>query len=160
MITRTNFSFSLCAFGCLGVGMILAPITPLLAQGPSVSTTEVQTAPVPADVFSFEIGHAAKAGAVYTISATQPATSKLIGQKIRLQIVEKTGPADTTTSYRTHWPPAITRPWRSWTPWLVDIFRRFLAAPVAGQEIGKIGDMKHGGEVRFVVDFRRHSALR
>ena len=124
---------------------------PVQAQSPTASETEVQAAPAPAEAFPFEIGRVAEATTVYTINASQPATSKLTGQKIRLKIVEKTG-ADTNTSYYT----LATGKYKTVAQLdalLVEIFRRFLASPpsVSGKELGKIGDLKHGGEVRFVA---------
>lgn len=140
---------------CLGVAAAFAVPTLSQAQGtaPVVPAgTEAPAALAPLDVFAFEIGHAARAGAVYTVEATQPATSKLTGQKVRLKIVESVG-LDRTTRYFTL-ATGKHKTVAQLNAVVTEIFRRFLATPppAANAELGKIGDLRYGGEVRFVVE--------
>ena len=129
-----------------GVAISLLGVGPLPAQQPAETATAV-----PSEAFSFEIGHATRPGVVYTISATQPAASKLTGQKIRLKLVETIG-IDRTTHYFTL-ATGKHKTVADIDTILTDIFRRFLARPgVANQELGKIGDLSQGGEVRFVAE--------
>ena len=132
----------------------LLSITPLQAQqaAPNPPTaTEAEAAPKPAESFAFEIGHAANTGAVYSVYATQPATSKLTGQRVRLKIVTTSG-FDRNTHYFTL-ATGKHKTVAQLNAFLVEVFQHFLAAtpPAPGQELGKIGDVKQGGEVRFVV---------
>ena len=151
MISRPNRSLSLPAAAFLSAGTVFAFAGPIQAQGPTTSEMTAMATPAPPEAFPFEIGHAAKAGTVYIVSATQPATSKLTGQKIRLKIFERTG-VDTATRYFMF----ATGKYKTVAQLdtiLAETFRRFLATPppAAGQELGKIGDLKHGGEVRFIA---------
>ena len=129
-----------------GVALTLAGVGPLPAQQSAESATAA-----PIEAFSFEIGHAARPGVVYTISATQPTASRLTGQKIRLKLVETTG-IDRTTHYFTL-ATGKHKTVADIDATLTDVFRRFLArTAVANQELGKIGDLSQGGEVRFVAE--------
>ncbi len=134
----------------IGVAITLASAGPLLAQQAADTETPIRT-PAPTDVFPFEIGHASRAGIVYTVSATQPPTSGLTGQKIRLKTV------GTTVSNRTtHYFTLATGKHKTDAEIdtiLTGIFRRFVTQTgVANQELGKIGDLSQGGEVRFVAE--------
>ncbi len=152
MIRRKNPLLPVRIAVCVGAAILLSPtITSWAQRGPVTSEAEIAATRKPADAFSFEIGHAAKAGAVYTINATQPATSKLTSQKIRLKIVESSG-VGITTRYFT-FATGKYKTVAQLDATLAEVFHRFLAtpAPATGQELGKIGDVKHGGEVRFIV---------
>ena len=142
------------AIMAFGAAAILLHSSPGRAQQPApVATgTEAATPPASADGFPFEIGRATRAGASYSVSATQPMTSKLTGQKIRLKIVSA-DPMGTTTRFFTlatgkHKTVAQLQ------VFLVGVFRRFLAAPppAPNQDLGKIGDLRYGGEVHFIAE--------
>ncbi len=135
----------------LGTIALIVGSASSFAQQVAPEASGAQAPTVAAETFSFEIGHATRPGTVYTVSATQPATSKLTGQKVRLKIVETTGP-DTTTRYFTL-ATGKHKTVAELDTLLVDIFLRFIAnpSPAPNQELGKIGDLKHGGEVRFVA---------
>ena len=117
--------------------------------------TAPAAAPVPEDVFGFGLGravvdHGDGTSSAYTVDATQDYRSKLTGGKVRLSVVEK-GAGGTMTHLLT----INTGKYKTVAQLiqtLVDIFRRDLAAPAANQEIGKIGDLGHGGEIRFVAE--------
>ena len=112
-------------------------------------------AAVPADSFAFELGrrpvdHGDGTSSSYTVDATQDYHSKLAGGKVRLTVVEK-GAGGTMTHLLT----INTGKYKTvaqLTQTLVDIFRKDLDAPAANQEIGKIGDLGHGGEIRFFAE--------
>ena len=113
------------------------------------------TAPAAEDVFGFELGravvdHGDGTRSLYTVDATQEYRSKLTGGKVRLTVVEK-GAGGTTTHLLT----INTGKYKTvaqLTATLADIFRRDLDTPAANQEIGKIGDLGHGGEIRFFAE--------
>ena len=147
MISRSSFHAPICAVVLLAAAG-LAPLPLLYAQQGAPPADEAQVRP---DDFAFEIGHATRSGSVYTISATQPLSSRLTGQKVRLKIVE-TALAGTTTRYFT-FATGKHKTVSQLDASLAEIFRRFLAnpPPEPNQELGKIGDVQHGGEVRFVA---------
>ena len=143
----------------LGVAAIsLSPAPSQAQQTPPLTPTET-TAPVSAEVFPYELGHATRAGSVYSISATQPLTSALKGQKLRLKIVDAV-----TTGTDTRFFTLATGKYKTVAQldvFLVDVFRRFLAtpSPAPNQDLGKIGDVRYGGEVHFHRGVTARSAL-
>ena len=131
----------------LAAGQVSAQFNP-----PAAATA---AAPVPGDVFGFELGralvdHGDGTSSSYTVDATQDYRSKLTGGKVRLTVVEK-GAGGTMTHLLT----INTGKYKTvaqLTQTLVDIFHKDLDAPAANQEIGKIGDLGHGGEIRFFAE--------
>ena len=112
-------------------------------------------APVPEDSFPFELGRAVVdrsggASSTYTVTATQDYRSKMIGGKVRLSVLEKE--AGGTTTHLLTINTGKFKTVAQLTGTLADIFRKDLDVPAANQEIGKIGDLGHGGEIRFVAE--------
>ena len=106
--------------------------------------------------YSFDLNHLSEEEAgnhtVYTLRATQPQDSKLTGQKIRLAIASTT-PQGTFTrllNLNTGKYKTVAQLCAN----LRDIFRKdqTLGANAAGQDLGKVGDLKFGGEVHFVAE--------
>lgn len=128
---------------------------PVFAQQSAQTTTAVATATVPADPFSISLGQTTQTAddtqTTYRVLATQPATSKLVGQKLRFTFDRTTpkGNATRLLTINTGQHKTVAQ----MTAFVGDIFRRFLAGPAtAGQEFGKIGDVKYGGEIHFTAD--------
>ena len=119
---------------------------PELANSPALA---------PDDNFAFELGRAVVdrgggASSTYTVAATQDYRSKTTGGKVRLTVLEK-NPGGTMTHLLT----INTGKYKTvaqLTGTLADIFRKDLDVPAANQEIGKVGDLAHGGEIRFVAE--------
>lgn len=112
-------------------------------------------APIPAS-FDFELAHIAQDAeethTVFTLYATQPRDSKSVGQKIRISIVD-TNPGGKYTRFinlNTGKHKTIAQLCAT----LRDIFRKYQTTPASatGTVVGKIGDIKYGGEVRFVAE--------
>ena len=122
---------------------------------PSTAPASPVAAPAAADVFGFELGRAVvehddATRSLYTVDATQDYRSKLTGGRVQLKVVEKAA-SDTVTHLLT----INTGKYKTvaqLTATLADIFRRDLDVPAANQEIGKIGDLGHGGEIRFFAE--------
>ena len=153
MNTRTRRLFPFLAKPILSAAAaLLVPCLHAQQAPPEAPTAPgAQAAVTPDAAFAFEIGHAAKAGTVYSVYATQPATSKLTGQKIRLKFVEILG-NNRTTHYFTM-ATGRHKTVADIDAILTNIFRRFVSEPVTvNQELGKIGDLSQGGEIRFVTE--------
>ena len=111
--------------------------------------------PVTPDAFGFELGQAVVdrgggTSSLYTVAATQDYRSKTTGGKVQLTVVERDG-----RGTMTHLLTVNTGNYKTvaqLTAMLADIFRKDLDVPAANQEIGKIGDLNHGGEIRFVAE--------
>ena len=143
------------AFG----GCLLGSAAGVRAQQPFVPTAPAvsEASPAPAPVaFSFQLARVAQSNAgvqsFYTLRATQPADSKQTGQKIRLT-VDRTTPQGTTTrqlTLNTGKRKTVTELCAT----LRGIFIKYQSTRTGavGSEVGKIGDLKYGGEIRFVVD--------
>ncbi len=142
-----------CHAALLVGSLALALAIPAQAQQTAPSAPDASAVSASVGDLPFEIGHATKSGAVYTITATQPATSKLVGQKVCIKVVDTTGTSTTTRYYA-----VATGKFKTVAQLdtiLSEIFGRFLSSPAPAapnQEIGKIGDVKHGGEVHFFAD--------
>ncbi len=154
-MTLLNRSLYPCRHATILVGsLVLAFAAPVRSQQVATATSDAPAAPVSsADSFPFEIGHAVKAGAAYTVEATQPATSKLTGQKVRLKIVTTEGLSKTTHDFTLATGKHKTVAQIDTV--LSEVFHHFLTNPppaAPGQEIGKIGDARYGGEVHFVAE--------
>ncbi len=123
----------------------------------SVPAPTVVAAPAPEAAFSYELGRATAdgdggAGSTYTVASTVEYSSKQTGAKLRLMVVEKGG-----AGTMTHLLTVNTGKYKTvaqLTETLAGIFRKYLADAPANQEIGKIGDINHGGEIRFVAESR------
>ena len=114
-----------------------------------------EPATVTASAFSYELGHAENSregvSATYSVRATQPFDSKLASQKIQL---ERNGSSPGVTTHRT----LVVNTGKYKTVGADErVHRRGLFAafyrrrPRPGQELGKIGDVRYGGEIRFVA---------
>ena len=144
------------------VAAVVLGVSTIHAQSPAAATAPVAS-PVPEAApanFGYELGHLGQDEAgthsVFSLRATQPGGSKLTGQKVRL-IVEETSPQGSKTrqlSLSTGKHKTVDQ----FCAGLRDIFRKYqtLGAGAAGQEIGKIGDIKYGGEIRFVAESPEH----
>lgn len=171
-MTKEVSSLASCTFAALLTGLV--PGGALLAQAqPPAAPTEAPAAIVPAAtaVFSSELGRTVvKAGpaltVTYTIAATLPVTSKAVSQKLRF-IVEENGarmvadPDGRSTERQgsfTHYLTINTGKYKNLGQLkgiVADLFRRFLATGASAApntDLGKIGDVKHGGEMHFVVE--------
>ncbi len=150
----SNRPLQTCLHAAVGVGSFaLAFAAPVRAQQVAPTAPDAPTAVASADTFSFEIGHSAKSGAVYTVEATQPVTSKLTGQKVRLKVVTMEGLSRTTHDFT--FATGKHKTVAQIDTLLSEVFHRFLSNPppaAPGQEIGRIGDARYGGEVRFVAE--------
>ena len=150
-------------FASLGLSLVPATASAQFVR-PSTAPAEA-VAPTPEAVFSFEIGRAVVdhdngASSIYAVEATQNYRSKTTGAKVRLSVVEKSaGGTQThvltinTGKYKTVAQLVET---------VADIFRKYLNGVTPVQEIGKIGDVAHGGEIHFVAEpqgFLRYSWL-
>ena len=118
----------------------------LCAQAP-VAPTAAATAPTS---FDYKLGSQTKDGATYTVESTQPVDSKLKSQRVKFTSVVPTG-SGTTTRY------FIINTGKYKTvgelgAYLRDVFGKFLGGAPANAEVGKVGDIKYGGEIRFVVE--------
>ena len=145
------------------VATLALGVSTLCAQQPNPATAPAVASPLPEAApvnFGYELGHVAEDEAgthsVFSLRATQPSGSKLTGQKVRL-IVEDTSAQGSKTrqlSLNTGKHKTVDQFCAS----LRDIFRKYqtIGAGAAGQEIGKIGDIKYGGEIRFVAESPEH----
>ena len=144
-------------------GCCLGNIPQTDAQQPLVEAANASPSNVatrgPVD-FRFDLGRSSQQAAgvhsVGTLKATQPRDSRLTGQKVRL-IIEDTTAQGTRTrllSLSTGKHKTVGQFCEN----LRDIFRKYQTSSgsASGQEIGKIGDLKYGGEVRFVAESPDH----
>ena len=140
--------------GCLLFGSAATS----LAQQPFIPTAPA-VAPSPASTpasFAFQLAQIALdengVHSVYSLRATASITSKKVSQKIRLIIEDITLQGVTTRqlSLNTGRRNSVAQLCAE----LRDIFRKYMAARSSGMgsEIGKIGEIKYGGEIHFVVD--------
>ena len=153
---RSSFVFTVVATAALG-------IVSMRAQQPTTEASPVVASPVPEPTptnFGYELARIGQNEAgmrsVFSLRATQPSGSKLTGQKVRMT-VEDTSPQGTKTrqlSLNTGKHKTVDQFCAS----LRDILRKYqtLGTRAAGQEIGKIGDIKYGGEIRFVAESPEH----
>ena len=105
--------------------------------------------------FTFLLGQAVVergggASSTYIVTATQDDRSKTTGGKVRLSVLEKE--AGGTMTHLLTINAGKFKTVAQLTGILVDIFRKDLAVAAANQEIGKIGDLGHGGEIRFFAE--------
>ena len=137
---------------CYAAAMSVLPLT---APAQNVAPPPTATASPTPTVFTSTLGRSVVKNdngttTDYSILGTQPFDSKLVGQMIELRI-ESAEPGKTST----HTLDIHTGKYRSVASmgtFVADIFRRFLAGPVAaGQEIGKIGDVRYGNVIQFTA---------
>jgi hypothetical protein len=143
------------------------------ANGQNASVTRVTTVEsAPAQPLAFSVvGRAVVQSrpdleVVYTLASTAPVTSRAANQKIRLAI-EETGLRDVTlddgqtvqrqgsSSRNVSINTGKFKTVGQLNAMVAGIFRRFLAldrATVPNQELGKIGDVRYGGELRFMAE--------
>ena len=140
--------------GCLLFGGVATALAqqPFIPTAPAVAASP---APTPAS-FPFRLAQIALdengVHSVYSLRATAPIASREVSQKIRL-IIEDTTPQGTTTrqlSLNTGRRNSVAQLCAE----LRDIFRKYMAvrSSAVGSEVGKIGEIKYGGEIHFVVD--------
>ena len=129
-------------------------IAALLCSPLAVHAQQSTVAPAAPTEFSFKSNPVVKQDGVtetYTVLSTQPPSSKLVGQKLQLRI-EGASPSHTfihTLNINT----GKFRTVGAMEKYVADVFRRFLAGPVAaGQEFGQIGNVNLGGEIHFVAE--------
>ena len=149
--------FALC--GCL-LGL---PAVGSQAQQPASDRPETVRAaiPVPPPVdFNHEIARSVRetdgVRSVFTLRATQPRSSKLTSQKIRF-IIEDTSLRGTFTRF-INLNTGKHKTVAQMCAVLHDIFRRYQAGRVTanGALLGKVGDLKYGGEILFVAESPDH----
>ena len=151
------------AFVCAAVAtFVLGVLSPIHAQQPSTeAASAVSSLPAAAPVsFGYELGHVSEIEAgtesVFSLRATQPSGSKLTGQKVRLIVEDRSAQGTKTRllSLNTGKHKTVDQ----FCAGLRDIFRKYqtLGSNATGQEIGKVGDIKYGGEIRFVAESPEH----
>ena len=100
--------------------------------------------------FDHKLGTSTAGGATYTVEATQPANSGAKSQRVRFTAVAPTGTGTTTRYFIINTGKYKTV--AQLDGYLLESFRKFLGGAPANTEVGKVGDIKYGGEVRFVVE--------
>lgn len=149
---------NLCRCRWLLVPFALTTLAAADAQQPfqaSPPTAPASAAPSPTPVtLDYDLGHIVQSRGdvrtVYTLRATQPRDSKQVSQIIRLT-AEETDPRGTFTrviSLRTGKYKTVGQ----FCDVVRDILRKYVSGTANGQELGKIGDLRYGGEVRFVAE--------
>lgn len=129
------------------VGMtLLCPSLTLRAQ----TATVAPAAAVAPETFDFDLGTREMKGATYGVKATQPLDSKLKSQRIRFTARTSTADGSTTRYFTINTGKYKTV--AQLDMYLRDVFAKFLAGAPANTEVGKVGDIKYGGEIRFVVE--------
>ena len=123
--------------------LAVLPATGLRAQAPAPAATAPMS-------FGNKLGTSTAGGATYTVEATQPANSGAKSQRVRFTSVAPTG-SGTTTRYFIINTGKYKRV-AQLNGYLLETFRKFLSGAPANAEVGKIGDIKYGGEIRFVVE--------
>ncbi len=142
-ITRTSRFQIGTAATALALTLGHAPMSPAQL---AVASPAAATAP---ETFDYNLGTQEMNGATYTVKATQPADSKLKSQRVRFTSVVKTDAGSTTRYFTINTGKYKTV--AQLDAYLHDAFAKFLAGAPANAEVGKVGDVKYGGEIRFVV---------
>ena len=124
--------------------LTLLPVAGLRAQSAAPAAA---TAPMS---FGANLGTRTVDGATYTVEATQPVNSGLKSQRVRFTAVVPTGTGTTTRYFMINTGKYKTV--AQLDAYLLEVFRKFLTGAPASVEVGKVGDIKYGGEIRFVVD--------
>ncbi len=122
--------------------------TPSLHAQFAAGSPAAATATAP-ETFDYILGTRDMNGASYTVKATQPPDSKLKSQRVRFTSV-----ANTANGTTTHYFTINTGKYKTvgqLDAYLHDTFAKFLAGAPVNAELGKVGDAKYGGEIRFVV---------
>ena len=132
------------------------PLTLRAQQAATVVTPVAAPAPaLPADAFPVTLAQQTRDNpdghTIYTIRATT-ADAKLTGQKIRFLIhaTSSGGTSDRQLTVNTGKYKTVPQ----MEAVIADIFRRFFdgGTTAVGKEIGKIGDVRYGGEIRFTAE--------
>ena len=138
--------------GLAGVASAQQPFH-ALPPAPSAVAANVAPAPTPAS-FDYDLGRIAQERGdtriVYTLRATQPRDSRKVSQLIRLT-AEESNPRGTFTrviSLRSGKYKTVDQ----FCSVVRDILRRYVSNTANGQLLGKIGDLRYGGEVQFVAE--------
>ena len=134
-------------------GAALAAMTLALCDVPASDAQLTPAAPATAvapETFDYDLGTQNVNGATYTVKATQPPDSKLKSQRVRFTSITKTADGSTTKYFTINTGKYKTV--AQLDAYLHDAFARFLAGATANTEVGKVGDLKYGGEIRFVVE--------
>ncbi len=137
----------------LQAGVVFVGMTFATGLAPSLRAQTAAVSPAPAtapETFDSVLGTQTVNGATYSVTATQPLNSILKGQRIRFTAVTPTS-AGTTTRYFT----VNTGKFRTvaqLAAYLRETFAKFVAGAPANTEVGKVGDIKYGGEIHFVVE--------
>ncbi len=130
-----------------GAGLLaFLPAPGLRAQAPAPAPAAA-TAPM---TFGNTLGTRSVDGATYTVEATEPADSGLKSQRVRFTAVAPTGAGKTTRYFMINTGKYKTV--AQLDAYLRESFGKFLSGAPANTEVGKVGDIKYGGEIRFVVD--------
>ena len=125
----------------------LLALTPALGLRAQAPTPAAVMAPM---TFDTTLGTRTVDGATYTVDATQPAGSALKSQRVRFNAIVPTGTGKTTRYFIINTGKYKTV--AQLNAYLRESFNKFLSGAPANAEVGKIGDIKYGGEIRFVVE--------
>ena len=134
-------------------GAAMVAVMLALCHAPTLPAQLTPAAPATAvapETFDFALGTQDGNGATYTVKATQPPDSKLKSQRVRFTSITKTADGSTTKYFTINTGKYKTV--AQLDAYLHDAFARFLAGAPANTEVGKVGDIKYGGEIRFVVE--------
>ena len=132
-------------FFLVGTALIaLSTVPGLHAQAPAPAAV---TAPM---TFDTTLGTRTVDGATYTVDATQPVNSALKSQRVRFTAVMPTSTGKTTRYFIVNTGKYKTVAQLNAS--LRESFDKFLSGAPASAEVGKVGDIKYGGEIRFVVE--------
>ena len=134
-------------------GAALAATTLALCCAPTLRAQLTPAAPATAvapETFDYDLVTRNADGATYTVKATQPPDSKLKSQRVRFTSITKTADGSTTKYFTINTGKYKTV--AQLDVYLHDAFAKFLAGAPANTEVGKVGDVKYGGEIRFVVE--------
>ncbi len=142
MITRPS-SFRI---GALAVMAMALSHTPALRAQLTAASPAAAVAP---ETFDYDLGTREMNGATYTVKATQPPDSKLKSQRVRFTSKVTTADGSTTRYFTVNTGKYKTV--AQLDAYLHETFAKFLAGAPANAEVGKVGDIKYGGEIRFVV---------
>ena len=129
-------------------GAILLTFLPAAGLRAQAAAPAAATATAPM-TFGNTLGTRTMDGATYTVEATQPADSALKSQRVRFTAVVTTSTGKTTRYFIVNTGKYKTVSQLNAS--LRETFGKFLSGAPANAEVGKVGDIKYGGEIRFVV---------
>ena len=114
------------------------------------TATVAPAAAVSSETFDCDLGSRQVSGAAYSVKATQPVDSKLKSQRVRFTAVVPHAGGSTTRYFTVNTGKYKTVAQLNAT--LREAFAKYLGGAPANTEVGKVGDIKYGGEIRFVVE--------